>query len=147
MPTGGRTPLSRGLLLAMEVIEAEKQKDRNVLPFLVVLTDGRANVAMGAPDAVAGSGGTSLPIAEARAMAAAVNEQRISSIVVDTETDFLRLGLAVPIAEAMGAPCIKLEELHSDSLADTVRMQLPASGDQPLTPGEVQELLQRIRLD
>ena len=44
MPTGGRTPLSRGLLLAMEVIEAEKQKDRNVLPFLVVLTDGRANV-------------------------------------------------------------------------------------------------------
>ena len=32
MPTGGRTPLSRGLLLAMEVIETEKQKDRNVLP-------------------------------------------------------------------------------------------------------------------
>ena len=47
MPTGGRTPLSRGLLLAMEVIETEKQKDRNVLPLLVVLSDGRANVAMG----------------------------------------------------------------------------------------------------
>ena len=27
MPTGGRTPLSRGLLLAMEVVEAEKLKD------------------------------------------------------------------------------------------------------------------------
>ena len=68
-------------------------------------------------------------------------------MVVDTETDFLRLGLVGPIAEAMGAPCIKLEELHSDTLADTVRMQLPASDNQPLTPDEVQDLLQRIKLD
>ena len=148
MPTGGRTPLSRGLLLAMEVIEAEKQKDRNVLPLLVVLSDGRANVAMGASDAGAGQPtGTSLPIAEARAMAAAIREQHISAVVVDTETDFLRLGLAEPVAEAMGAPCIKLEELHSDTLADTVRMQLPSTDNQPLSPDEIQGLLQRIRLD
>ena len=148
MPTGGRTPLSRGLLLAMEVIEAERQKDRNVLPLLVVLSDGRANVAMGSAGASAGqSAGTSLPIAEARAMAAAIREQRIPAVVVDTETDFLRLGLAGPIAEAMGAPCIKLEELHSDALADTVRMQLPSTNNQPLTPDEVQELLQQIRLE
>ena len=157
MPTGGRTPLSRGLLLAMEVIEAEKQKDRNVLPLLVVLSDGRANVAMGTSDAgsertplhpepVEGRT-TSLPIAEARAMAAAIREQHIPAVVVDTETDFLRLGLAEPVAEAMGAPCIKLEELHSDALADTVRMQLPATNNQPLSPDEIQSLLQQIRLD
>ena len=146
MPTGGRTPLSRGLLLAMEVIEAEKQKDRNVLPLLVVLSDGRANVAMGSAEADPSSG-TTLPIAEARAMAAAIREQRIPGVVVDTETDFLRLGLAEPIAEAMGAPCIKLEELHSDALADTVRMQLPSTDNQPLSPDEIQGLLQQIRLD
>ena len=156
MPTGGRTPLSRGLLLAMEVIETEKQKDRNVLPLLVVLSDGRANVAMGTSNA--GSertplhpepveGRASLPIAEARAMAAAIREQHISAVVVDTETDFLRLGLAEPVAEAMGAPCIKLEELHSDALADTVRMQLPSTDNQPLSPDEIQTLLQQIRLD
>ena len=155
MPTGGRTPLSRGLLLAMELIESEKQKDRNVLPLLVVLSDGRANVSMAAgsqhpespsarPEPVEGR--TTLPIAEARAMAAAIREQHIPAVVIDTETDFLRLGLAQPIAEAMGASCIKLEELHSDSLADTVRMQLPASSGQPLTPEEVQQLLQQINL-
>ena len=152
MPTGGRTPLSRGLLLAMEVIEAEKQKDRNVLPLLVVLSDGRANVAMGNADpAGSGSSGptegrTSLPIAEARAVAAAIGEQKVSAVVVDTETDFLRMGLAGPIAEAMGAPCIKLEELHSDALADAVRMQLPAADERSLTPEEVQGLLQQIKL-
>ena len=148
MPTGGRTPLSRGLLLAMETIESERQKDRNVLPLLALLSDGRANVAMGSADAggtAPGEGGSSLPIAEARAIAAAIKEQRIPAVVVDTETDFLRLGLAAPIAEAMGAPCIKLEELHSDALADTVRMQLPLTDNQPLTPDEAQELLQRIK--
>ena len=156
MPTGGRTPLSRGLLLAMEVIEAEKQKDRNVLPLLVLLSDGRANVAMGSTDTSLPSadsmnsghveGRTGLPTAEARAVAAAIKEQRISSVVIDTETDFLRLGLAEPVAEAMGAPCIKLEELNSEALANTVRMQMPAPGDSPLTPEEIQGLLQQIRL-
>ena len=147
MPTGGRTPLSRGLLLAMEVIEAERLKDRNVLPLLVVLSDGRANVAMGSPDSPGDRGGTSLPIAEARAMAAAIGEQHITAVVVDTETDFLRLGLAEPIAEAMGAPCIKLEELHSEALAEAVRMQLATPDDAPLTAEEVQGLLQKIRID
>ncbi len=149
MPTGGRTPLSRGLLLAMEVIEAEKQKDRNVLPLLVVLSDGRANVAMGSgeptpgPAAPAGSG---LPLAEARAMAAAIREQKISAVVIDTETDFLRLGLAATIAEEMGAPCLKLEELHADGLADAVRLQMAAPETSPLTPGEIQGLLEQIKL-
>ena len=151
MPTGGRTPLSRGLLLAMEVLEAEKQKDRNVLPLLVVLSDGRANVAMGSgpgeaihPEPVEGR--TGLPLAEARAMAAAIREQKISAVVIDTETDFLRLGLATTIAEEMGAPCLKLEELHADGLADAVRLQMATSETSPLTPHEIQGLLEQIKL-
>ena len=149
MPTGGRTPLSRGLMLAMEVIEAEKQKDRNVLPLLVVLTDGRANVAMGSGDVATGrapSGGTGLPLAEARAMAAAIREQHLSAVVVDTETDFLRLGLASTIAEGMGATCLKLEELHAEGLADAVRLQLPSADNPALSPQEIQDLLQQIKL-
>ena len=149
MPTGGRTPLSRGLLLAMEVIETEKQKDRNVLPLLVVLSDGRANVAMGRGDQTPGQSqpsGAATALAEARAVASAIKEQGIASVVIDTETDFLRMGLAEPIAEAMGAPCMKLEELHSDALADTVRMQMTTPDRAPLAPEEIQGLLERIRL-
>ena len=114
----------------MEVIAAERQKDRNVLPLLVALSDGRANVAMGTYEQPAGPNQPSraATAAEARAVAAAIKEQRISSIVIDTETDFLRLGLAEPIAEAMGAPCIKLEELRPDAVADTVRMQMTTPG-------------------
>ena len=120
-----------------------------MLPLLVALTDGRAHVAMGSGGAGPESGdqgGTSLSIAEARAMASAIKEQHTSSVVIDTETAFLRLGLAQPVTEAMGTPCIILEELHSDSLADMVRMKLPASENRPLTPDEIQGLLQQIEL-
>ena len=64
----------------------------------------------------------------------------------DTETGFLRLGLAQPIAEAMGSPCIQLEELHFNALANTVSMQLSSFGEASLTPDEIQDLLQRINL-
>ena len=149
MPTGGRTPLSRGLLLALEVIEAEKQKDRNVLPLLVVLSDGRANVGIGSSEAspnTTASPRSGLPLAEARAVAAAIKEQKISAVVIDTETDFLRMGLATSIAEEMGAPCLKLEELHADGLADAVRLQMATAETSPLTPGEIQGLLEQIKL-
>ena len=143
MPTGGRTPLSRGLYLALDVIETEKMKDRDVLPLIVLLSDGRANVAMG----TAGEGRPkSLPMDEAKAVAALVQQQHIPAAVVDTEVDFIRLGLAQPIAEAMGAHYLKLEDLQADSLADAVRLQLPTADAAPLTQGEIQSLLDKLAL-
>ena len=47
-------------------------------------------------------------------------------MVIDTETEFLRLGLAGPLAEAITAPCITLEELRSEALSDAVRLWLPS---------------------
>jgi hypothetical protein len=46
----------------------------------------------------------------------------------------------------MGAPCIRLEDLRFDALANAVRMRPPSSGDAPLTPNEIQGLLQRVKL-
>ncbi len=149
MPTGGRTPLSHGLFMALQVVEAEKMKERNVIPLLVVMSDGRANVAMGRSDDFQQPGGlpgNNLPMAEATAIASTIKEQRIPAVVIDTETDFLRLGLVGSLAEAMDAPCIKLEELQSDSLADAVRIQLPSNESGLLTADEIQGLLQRIKL-
>ncbi len=137
MPTGGRTPLSKGLLMALQVVEAERLKDWNVLPLLVLMSDGRANVATGIShpsQATADSPRSNLPMDEAMAVASTIRGQGIPAVVIDTETDFLRLGLVRPLAEAMDAPCIRLEELQSHSLADTVRLQLSATGRTPLIP-------------
>ena len=80
-------------------------------------------------------------------MGALVKQQHINSVVVDTEADFIRLGMAKPIAEAMGAHYLKLEDLHADSLADAVRLELPAPDSPPLTQQEIQGLLDRLALD
>jgi magnesium chelatase subunit D len=144
MPTGGRTPLSRGLYLALDVIETEKMKNREVLPLIVLLSDGRANVAMGSATSDGRPG--SRPLDEAKAVATLVQQQHIPAAVVDTEVDFIRLGLAQPIAEAMGAHYLKLEDLQADSLADAVRLQLPTPDSAPLTQQEIQSMLDKLSL-
>ena len=121
MPTGGRTPLSAGLFKAMEVIETERIKDRDVLPLLVLLSDGRGNVALGQDS----------PLDEAYAAAGIIGDDKVPSVVVDTESGFIRLGMVQPVAEAMGAQYLKLEDLRADSLAEAVRMQMPIIGEAP----------------
>ena len=121
MPTGGRTPLSAGLFKALEVIETERIKDRDVLPLLVLLSDGRGNVALG-PDS---------PLDEAYAAAGIISDGKIPSVVVDTESGYIRLGMVQPVAEAMGAQYLKLEDLRADSLANAVRGQMPVFGEAP----------------
>ena len=84
MPTGGRTPLSRGLYLALEVLETERLKDREVLPLVVVLSDGRANVTMDYSSSAAAA------VAEAQGVASLFQDKKFSSVVVDTELGFLK---------------------------------------------------------
>ena len=121
MPTGGRTPLSAGLFKALEGIETERVKDRNVLPLLVLLSDGRGNVALGLDS----------PLDEAYAAAGIIGDDKIPSVVVDTESGYIRLGMVQSVAEAMDAQYLKLEDLRAESLADAVRQKMPIVGEAP----------------
>jgi magnesium chelatase subunit D len=42
-------------------------------------------------------------------------------VVVDCETSYVRLGLAVELAVRLGAPVLRLEHLRADCLAQAVR--------------------------
>lgn len=121
MPTGGRTPLSSGLFKALEIIESERIKDRDVMPLVVLLSDGRGNVAIGSDS----------PLDEAYSAAGIIGEDKIPSVVVDTESGFIKLGMVQAVADAMGAQYLKLEDLQADSLADVVRQRMPIVGEAP----------------
>lgn len=113
LPTGGRTPLPHALQLALETLH---RTDAAALPpLLVILTDGRANVALA-------DGGD--PWREALALAEQLAARRVPALVIDTENGYLRLGRAAQLAAALGADCLTLEELSADSLALTVRTRL-----------------------
>jgi magnesium chelatase subunit D len=106
--TGGRTPLAEGLLAARELIVREKARDRARRPLVVVLTDGRATAG---PDALGRS----------RSAAARLVAEGTAAVVVDCETSYVRLGLAEQLARHLGAPAVRLEQLHADSLTRAVR--------------------------
>jgi len=103
LPTGGRTPLAAGLLMAAEVLAREKLRDSERRPLLVLLTDGRATTG---PDP--------------RRAAAGLRSLGTASIVVDTEAGYVRLGMAGEVADALGARCLRLEDLRADSLVQLV---------------------------
>lgn len=109
--TGGRTPLADGLLRARRVLETERVRDPRRRALLVLLTDGRATAT--------GAGGD--PMRDALRAAGLLAADRVASVVVDCEHGPIRLGLAARVAGALGAACLRLEELSADQVAGVVR--------------------------
>lgn len=106
--TGGRTPLAEGLLAARGLVIRERVRDRARRPLVVVLTDGRATAG---PD----------PLGRSRIAASMLVAEGAAAVVVDCETSYVRLGLAAQLARQLGAPAIRLEQLHADHLTRAVR--------------------------
>lgn len=113
MPVGGRTPLSAGLLKGFELLRNELLKEPSSRPIVIIITDGKSNMAMG----------DKKPVEEALALASKMAlDKRIRFIVVDTEdTGLVSFGLAIELAAAMDAQYFKINDLKSDELTDIVR--------------------------
>ncbi|MCK9202418.1 MAG: putative cobaltochelatase [Gallionella sp.] len=107
LPTGGRTPLPHALSLTLETLEKTAMP-----PLLVLLSDGKANVAL--------NDGND-PWQESLRFAELLAERGIPALVLDTETGYLRLGRARQLAQALGAEYLTLEELSAENLALTIR--------------------------
>ncbi|MGW9430580.1 putative cobaltochelatase [Streptomyces decoyicus] len=108
LPTGGRTPLSEGLLRAHEVLRVERMRDASRRPLLVVVTDGRAT---GGPE----------PVGRAARAARLLAGEGTASVVVDCEAGPVRLGLAGELARELQGTAITLDELRADSVSALVR--------------------------
>jgi magnesium chelatase subunit D len=107
LPTGGRTPLAQALYLAAGVLERAIGQGGGCIPFLVLLSDGRANVNLA---------GIS-PFPAVLRAATHIRERTArwggQTLVVDTEAGRTRLGLAREIAKAMAARYLPLEQLRA----------------------------------
>lgn len=118
LPTGGRTPLAAGLYHAWQLLRARKRKDPDMVPMLVLVTDGRTNRALWTEDAVA----------DARKAAALIRHDGIHAVVIDTEKDFISLHIAEQIAKAMDAAYYKVDALKAQQLQSIVRSRVAQIG-------------------
>jgi magnesium chelatase subunit D len=104
LPTGGRTPVTAGLLRTAEVLRVEAVRDPNRRVLVVVVTDGRH---------------TSGP---APALAAHhLAQSEAAFVVVDCESGPVRLGLAAALGEHLGAVTLRLEELSAQALTSIAK--------------------------
>jgi len=118
LPTGGRTPLAAGIFQAWQMLKARKLKDPEMLPMLVLVTDGRANRGLWTDD----------PVADALKAAELIRQEHIHAVVVDTEKDFISLHIAQQIAAAMEATYYKVDELKAEQLQTIVKSRAAAVG-------------------
>jgi magnesium chelatase subunit D len=114
VPVGGKTPLSAGLLLAHRVMVQQLRTAPEVMPMMILLTDGAGNVSI-----------SDLPAQEeAHRVAKMIMEEGIKSVVINMEHASFDRGLAQALAEELNAPCYTLHELKADTLYRTVKDEL-----------------------
>jgi magnesium chelatase subunit D len=114
MPTGGKTPLARGMLTGFELLHRARQQDPEVIPLMVLITDGQANVAIG----------NVAPQIEAYQIAAAIAEQDMRAVVIDTEHPHFDRGLTRQLAQYLQGHYYHLDELRGEGLVQMVRTQM-----------------------
>jgi len=106
MPTGGRTPLADALAQTGAMVErAARQRDGGV-PLVVVISDGRPNVALSAGNPFADA------VTMARHLRGILSRLGGHALLIDTEQGRTRLGLAAEIATALDARYLRLDDLR-----------------------------------
>jgi magnesium chelatase subunit D len=114
IPVGGKTPLSAGLFLAHQIVTKERIIHPDVMPLIILLTDGAGNVSM-----------SNLPPQdESHRIANQISEDEIRSVVINMEHAAFDQGLAQSLAEHLDAPCYTLSELKAEALYQRVREEM-----------------------
>ncbi len=113
IPTGGKTPLSAGLLAAYNLIRRWRLKEPSSRFLLFILTDGKANVSI-----------SGKPIFEELQMISnTLRELAFTDIVViDTEkkTNIIKMDLALRLANLLNSDYVLMDELRTESLTKLV---------------------------
>ncbi|HEX9114959.1 MAG TPA: VWA domain-containing protein [Anaerolineae bacterium] len=118
IPVGGKTPLSAGLLAAYRVCVGARRRDPEVVPLIIILTDGAGNVSVtGMP-----------PQEEAGRVADMIHQSHLRCIVINMEHPAFDRGLAMQLAVELGGVCYTLPELRADTLVQTVRGEIRSTG-------------------
>ncbi len=113
MPVGGRTPLSAGLAKSYEVSRNYLLREPTARPIVIIITDGRSNVALGKKNPQA----ETFELAERLAL-----DERVRFIIIDTESQgIVRFGLAHKMALALSAQYFRIEELKADTLLNIAK--------------------------
>jgi magnesium chelatase subunit D len=110
LPIGGGTPISAGVLKAIELARHSHLQGMS-RAMLVLFTDGRANVGLGNRRAIED---------ELTQLGGLLRAEGIASVVVDTKAKFLSNGEGRALAEMLGSRYLFLPRLNATSVHDAI---------------------------
>ena len=105
MPTGGKTPLAHGLRMAYTLCDRLLRAHRAERIQIICITDGRAT-----------SGDSEDPVAESKPWARILGTLPVDCIVIDTETGFIKLGLAKELCKLMNGSYYAMDTITADRI-------------------------------
>lgn len=113
MAVGGRTPLNHGIAKGMQVIQSELKKNPGVLPYMVMITDGKGNVSID---------NTLKPKQELMEISEKLRAfPYINTMVLDIERKgAMSFGIAKEMALRMGASYQKIETLNAGTIISAI---------------------------
>jgi len=117
LPTGGRTPLAAGLLLAQRMFIEEERRHPKMNRLLVLISDGKANVASQGDD----------PAAELQAICRTWRPKDARRVVIDPESGLVRFGRARLLAEWLQAEYLRMDEITAAGATGAVSIILKRS--------------------
>lgn len=107
LPTGGKTPLAQGLIKAEDMLDRLYKQDQLQDPVLILITDGRATNSLNK---------NTDPVRDALSEAERIGHRHMLAAVIDTESSFIKLGLAKELAQKMGASYFHVDKISEDRL-------------------------------
>ena len=107
LPTGGKTPLAQGLIKAEDMLDRLYKQDPLQDPVLILITDGRATNSLNK---------NTDPVRDALSEAERIGHRHMLAAVIDTESSFIKLGLAKELAQKMGASYFHVDKISEDRL-------------------------------
>ena len=105
MPTGGKTPLAHALRMAYTMCDRLLRAHRAERIQIICITDGRAT-----------SGYSEDPVAESKQWARILGTLPVDCIVIDTETGFIKLGLAKELCKLMNGSYYAMDTISADRI-------------------------------
>ena len=105
MPIGGKTPLAHGLRMAYTLCDRLLRAHRAERIQIICITDGRAT-----------SGDSEDPVAESKQWARILGTLPVDCIVIDTETNFIKLGLAKELCKLMNGSYYAMDTITADRI-------------------------------
>lgn len=111
IPTGGTTPLIKGLIKALEIALEEKRKKTGYLPLIILISDARGNVYYNdAIDDLIKTGEQ-------------IFKNQIDMIIIDTESSEVKLEINKKLSESANAKYYHIDAINQENIDEILEME------------------------